>query len=81
MLRQIEWDVGGMGLKKWTYHKEQSFVRNYFIFLKILFQFTNILDRELVNVNIHTFCKRWSFISARVFFFPASIVKVNEPRC
>ena len=24
---------------KWTYHKEQSF--NYFIFLKILFQFMN----------------------------------------
>ena len=28
---------------KWTYHKEQSFASNYFIFLKILFQFKNLL--------------------------------------
>ena len=28
---------------KWTYHKERGFVRNYFIFLKILFQFKNLL--------------------------------------
>ena len=28
---------------KWTYHKEWSFPRNYFIFLKILFQFKNLL--------------------------------------
>ena len=69
MLRQIEWDGGGaMGLQKWTYHKEQIFVSNYFIFLKILFQFTNILDKELLNVNIHTFCKRWSFTSVGVIF-------------
>ena len=28
---------------KWTYHKERSFASNYFIFLKILFQFKNLL--------------------------------------
>ena len=29
---------------KWTDHKEQSFSSNYFIFLKILFQFVNSLS-------------------------------------
>ena len=28
---------------KWTYHKERSFASNYFTFLKILFQFKNLL--------------------------------------
>ena len=28
---------------KLAYHKEQSFASNYFIFLKILFQFKNLL--------------------------------------
>ena len=28
---------------KFAYHKERSFVSNYFIFLKILFQFKNLL--------------------------------------
>ena len=28
---------------KWTYHKERSFASNYFILLKILFQFKNLL--------------------------------------
>ena len=27
---------------KWTYHKKWSFATNYFIFLKILFQFKNL---------------------------------------
>ena len=27
---------------KWTYQKERSFASNYFIFLKILFQFKNL---------------------------------------
>ena len=30
---------------KWTYHNKWSFARNYFIFLKILFQFKNLLKR------------------------------------
>ena len=28
---------------KWTYQKERSFANNYFIFLKILFKFKNLL--------------------------------------
>ena len=28
---------------KWTYHKERSFASNYFIVLKILFQFKDLL--------------------------------------
>ena len=28
---------------KWTYHRERSFASTYFIFLKILFQFKNLL--------------------------------------
>ena len=31
------------GNKNVTYHKKQSFASNYFIFLKILFQFENLL--------------------------------------
>ena len=31
------------GNKKVTYHKKRSFASNYFIFLKILFQFENLL--------------------------------------
>ena len=30
---------------KWTYHKGGSFASNYLIFLKILFQFKNLLYR------------------------------------
>ena len=30
---------------KWVYHRERSFVSNYFIFLKVLFQFKNLLHR------------------------------------
>ena len=28
---------------KWTYKRERSFASNYFIFLKVLFQFKNLL--------------------------------------
>ena len=34
-----------MGSTKWTYHKEQSFASNHFPFLKILFQFRNLVYR------------------------------------
>ena len=34
-----------MVTSKWTRHKERSFASNYFIFLKILFQFQNLLYR------------------------------------
>ena len=32
-----------MASAKWTYHKERGFASNCFIFLKILFQFKNLL--------------------------------------
>ena len=32
-----------MVITKWTYNKEWNFASNYFIFLKILFQFKNFL--------------------------------------
>ena len=28
---------------KWTYHRERSFTSNYLIFMKVLFQFKNLL--------------------------------------
>ena len=30
---------------KWAYHRERSFLSNYFIFLKVLFQFKNLFHR------------------------------------
>ena len=50
-----------------TYHKDRSFGSNYFIFLKILFQSKNLLQRvnlmyQLPNVHICTLLRRWSFI-------------------
>ena len=32
-----------METAKWTYHRERSVTSNYFIFLKVLFQFKNLL--------------------------------------
>ena len=32
-----------IGSTLWAYHKERSFGRNYFTFLKILFQYKNLL--------------------------------------
>ena len=54
------------GSTKWTYHKELSFVRNYFIFLNICFQLRPSYKKLIwcanyPNVHIHTFPKRWSF--------------------
>ena len=40
MLRQIKWRV-----QNELYHKERVFAGNYFIVLKILFQFKNLLQR------------------------------------
>ena len=37
--------TNNMAGSKWTYQKERSFASNYFIFLKILFQFKNLLER------------------------------------
>ena len=35
--------TNGMGITKWTFQKERSLACNYFIFLKILFHFKNLL--------------------------------------
>ena len=59
-----------MGSIKWTYNKEWSFPRNYFIFLKILFQ----LSINYSNFPIYTFHKHWSFIWES--FFSVSILKL-----
>ena len=59
-----------MGSIKWIYNKEWSFPRNYFIFLKILFQ----LSINYSNFPIYTFHKHWSFIWES--FFPVSILKL-----
>ena len=37
---------------KWTYHKEWSLVSNYFIFLKILFQFKSYFDGPTTQMSI-----------------------------
>ena len=72
---------------KWTYHRDRSFASNYFMFLKILFQFKNC--KELIwctsdsYVHICTFCKGWSYIWR--CFFPVSILNNyninNNKRC
>ena len=63
---------------KWTYHKEQSFASNYFTFLKILFQYKNLLERVNLmynhsNAHTPTFCKPWIFIW--LCFFHVSVFK------
>ena len=66
---------------KCTHHKERSFASNYFIFLKIWFQFNfcNSLYKELIwctnnpSAHIRTFCQRWSLIWR--WFSPVSILK------
>ena len=53
---------------KLTFHSQWSFASNYFIFLKILFQFKNFLQRvDLMYQKPkcpYTFWKRWSFNSS-----------------
>ena len=67
-----------MRSRKWTYHKEQSFASNYFIFSIFCFSLRT-LHKELIwctnhpNVHIQTFWKHWNFISD--WFFPVSILK------
>ena len=52
-----------MGSTKWTYYKEQSFTSNCYIYLKILFQFKNLLQRvDFMYRNVHI------FVSAEVLF-------------
>ena len=65
---------------KSTYHKERSFVSNYFIFLKTFLFSLRTSYKELIwctndpNVYIRTFCRSWSFIwrwffSVGILFF------------
>ena len=76
-LSDTNFKTNSMGTTKWTYHKEWSFVNNYFIILENLFQFQNLL-KELIwctsnpNVHIRIFRKRWSLILG--CFFPVSIL-------
>ena len=35
--------TNSMVTTKWAYHRERSFASNYFIFMKVLFQFKNLL--------------------------------------
>ena len=42
---EANFKTNGMMSTKWTHHKERSFASNYFIFMKILFQFKNLLQR------------------------------------
>ena len=66
---------------KRTYHKERSVASNNFIFLKIFFQFKNLLQKLIwytndANANTRTFCERWSFIW--LCFFPVSILNESQ---
>ena len=66
-----------MATTKLAYHNKWSFASNCFIFLKILFQFKNLLSwvdlmYQDPNVHIHTFSKRWSFVWG--CSFPVSIL-------
>ena len=49
---------------KWVYHRERSFASNYFTFLKVLFQFKNLL----FNVSTAQTLIVVLFLSARVLF-------------
>ena len=63
-------------------HKERIRASNFFSFLKILFQFKNPLQKELIwctndpNADIPILCKRWSFIWW--CFFSMSILKESK---
>ena len=71
-----------MATTKWTYQKKWSFASNCFIFLENLFQFYNLVKKELnwctndPNVHIRIFRKRWSLILG--YFLPVSILKDNK---
>ena len=56
-----------MGSAKWTYHKEQSFTSDYFIFLKILFQFNNLLTKIGLTHQLPKFS--YSYFSKELEFY------------
>ena len=65
-----------MGSTKWTYHKEQNFASNYFVFWKFYFSL-RASYKDLIwctnqpNVHIHTFrkccIKKWTYHKERRF--------------
>ena len=69
-----------MGSTKLTYHKEWSFASNHFPFLKILFQFRNLVYR--VDLMYQTPKCPYSYFSKALeftlgCFFPVSFIKIN----
>ena len=74
--------INRTGTAKWTYHKGQSFVSNYFIFLLKFCFSARTSSKELIcrinypNVHIHTFRKHWSFIW--VCSLPVIILKSEQ---
>ena len=42
-ISEANFKTNRMVTTKWAYHRERSFASNYFIFLKVLFQFKNLL--------------------------------------
>ena len=69
LLGQIEWWVQNGPITK-------KGVLRVTTFLKILFQFKNLLCTNYSNVHIHTFRKRWSFIW--LCFLPVSILNYKK---
>ena len=40
---ETDFETNRMVTRKWAYHRERSFASNYFISMKVLFQFKNFL--------------------------------------
>ena len=57
-----------MGSTKWTYHKKRSFGSNYFIFLRILFQFKNLWMKGWFHVPTTQIAIVVPFVSIGVLF-------------
>ena len=76
MLRQIEWWLQNGPNFEWICQKEQSFASNYFIFLKILFQFKNFLYRFffIILTSIDLFYFLWRALFNRKTLFNSSII-------
>ena len=64
--------TNSVGSTKWTYHKKRSFASNYFLFLKMLFQFKNPVQRvdllyQLPKYPYSYFSKALEFYLRMVF--------------
>ena len=56
-----------MGSTKWTYHKEWAFATDYFIFLKIWFEYKNLL--EIVDLTYQLSKYTYSYFSRALQFY------------